>query len=135
MKNNQSIRVLISFSLSFIVAIVFMLGYILSAGLVASSIQEHGGFLAVWGPPFLISLVCSVLCCLPMWAIKDKILIPSAFAFLLLYCAIALVIAFSQTDASERAVALQFIGLYMLLPALVGNFVAWAAYWLRGRRG
>lgn len=119
---------LLSFFLSFIVAIVFALGYILSAGLIASSIQERGGFLAVWGPPALISLVCSVLCCLPMRAIKDKILIPSAFAFLLLYCAIALAIAFSQTDALDRAAALQFIGLYMLLPAAVGNTVSWTAY-------
>lgn len=129
MKDNHSIRFLLGFSLSFLFIIVFILGYMLSSDLVAAATgKETGGLLDVWGPPVLISFVCSLLCSLMMLVIKDKVLVPTAFGFFAAYYLIAVAAALSQQEPAGRAAALQFVNLYFLPPAIIGNVAAWAGY-------
>lgn len=134
-KQNKSLVILKGFSLSFLFAAVFVIGYIFSADLIAQIIpEETGGFLAVWGPAALIALVCSTLCCLFFLVLKDKLVVPVAFFFLAVFYLIMLLALSFRDEASLGGIGLQFVSIYALPPALIGNMLSWGIYLLIRRK-
>lgn len=130
-KSKGSILLMQAFAFSAVLVMVFALAYILSADLVARSVPaQTGNFLEVWGPPALISLVASVLCCLLMCLFRVKKLVPYAFSLLAVYY-LVLLVAIKTTsggDALAGSLLLQALNLYVLPPVIIGNLVAWTSY-------
>lgn len=130
-KSKGSIVLMQAFAFSAALVAVFALCYVLSAGLIASYLPaETGGFLQVWGPPVLISLVASILCCLLMFLFKTKRIVPMGFAMLVIYYVVLQVAVRTGYNGPPESMAIftQMIRLYTLPPVIVGNLVSWASY-------
>ena len=129
--------VLKAFSLSFLFVLVFAVTYYLGGGVISDlSLPERGGFLTVWGPVSIIAIVASLICCLPMIGLQDKILVPAGFLFLVIYYLIVLIVFLFSGDSADRPMIMQLVNLYFLPPVLFGNLIGWGAYllWQRNRR-
>jgi len=129
--------VLKSFALSFLFVLVYALSYYIGAGIISGlTLPERGGFFAVWGPVSLIAIVASLICCLPMLGLKDKILVPAGFLFIIVYYLIILFIFLLSGSEADRPLIIQLVSLYALPPAVFGNLVGWGIYllWCRRRK-
>ena len=127
----KNVLLIKAFSLSFLFVAVFVGCYLVAASVVAEATQaETGGILAVWGAPMRVALIGSLICCLVMLPIQDKVLVPVTFLFLAVYYVLFLVILASNTTGVDRAVGAQLISIYMLPVAVVGNIVSWGLYYL-----
>ncbi|MDL2258418.1 hypothetical protein LJC42_04615 [Eubacteriales bacterium OttesenSCG-928-K08] len=133
-KGKASIVLMQAFAFSAALVVVFVLAYMLSADLVARSVPEQtGGLLQVWGPPILISLAASVLCCLMMFLFKTKKIVPIAFAMLFVYYLVLQIVVHTTYDgggADATAIFSHVINLYVLPPVIVGNIISWVSYLL-----
>ncbi len=130
-KSNKNQIVLKGFALSFLFVAVFVLGYILSAELVAQLFPyETGSLMAVWGPSIMISLVCSLVCCSLMFLFHEKTVVPSAFVFIAVYYLVLLLVAALKDDSELRGVGMQLISIYALPPTILGNLLSWGIYYL-----
>lgn len=130
-KTKGSIVLMQAFALSAALVVLFVLAYLLTADLVAQSVPaQTGSFLQVWGPPVLISLAVSVLCCLLMFLFKVKRIVPLAFAMLVVYYAVLQIAVRTGYSGTPEAMDIfaQMIRLYTLPPVIVGNLVAWPSY-------
>lgn len=131
LKNSLLIK---GFSLSFLFLCVFLLGYILSADLIMRLFPaETGDFVAVWGPPALISLVCSVLCCSLMAFFSEKIIIPVAFLFIALFYGLFLLATLTQSDPALQNLGARMVSIYALPAVVLGNILSWGQYLLYRR--
>lgn len=121
--------VLKAFSLSFLFVVVYVAAYWIGAAIIQDiGMPDRGGFFAVWGPVSLIAIAGSLVCCLPMLGLQDKILVPVSFIFVLVYyLIIALVFLFSG-DVAYRPLIFQLVNLYTLPPALFGNLIGWGIF-------
>ncbi len=134
--NRKNVLLIKAFCLSLLFIVLFVLAYLLSADIVAGAVgSETGSFFTVWLPPCLVSLAASLLCCLFMLIFEDKLLVPSAFVFFAAYYLICLAVLFAAVDSSLRAVGIQLVNMYLLLPALFGNLTSWGIYGLIQRKG
>lgn len=132
----SSITMLSGFCLSFLYVLAFALTYILTSGWVAAGVpQQTGNFAAVWGPPFLVSLMAGIPCSCLIFFIKNKLVVPVGFSFLAIYYLIFLVVLHRDYSGVELAYLSQMLHLYMLPPAVVGNLLGWGSYLLIKRRG
>lgn len=130
LKNNL---LLSSFVLSLFFIIVFVLAYFLTVDIVASVVPvESGGFFEVWLPPVLISLTAAILCCSTMFLFLNKLIVPIAFLFLMLYYVLFWVIIqiIYSGSSEESAILTRIISIYMLPPLLIGNFITFSSYML-----
>ncbi len=131
-----SITILSGFCLSFLYVLVFALAYILTSGWVAVKVpQNTGTFGAVWGPPFLISLVAAIPCCSLIFLLKNKLVVPVGFSFLAIYYLIFLLVLHRDYSGVELAYLNQMLRLYLMPPTVVGNFLGWGSYLLLKHRG
>lgn len=131
----KSITLLAGFCVSFLLVIAHVLAYMFTADWVAGRFPgETGGVAAVWGPPMLISFVAALLCCSLMLLLKNKLLIPVAYGYFIVYYLVFLVALFAGYTGAERAYLLQPVNLYLLPPALAGNLLSWGIYLLLRRR-
>ena len=127
----KSSLVIKGFSLSFLFIAIYVLGYVLSANLLVHLFPaETGGFFAVWGPPALISLVCSLLCCSLMILFKEKIIVPIAFLFITLFYIIFIISSLIHNDAEIRGLGVRMVSIYALPAMLLGNFSSWEIFCL-----
>ncbi len=125
----KSSTVIKGFSLSFLFIAIFVLGYVFSANLVVRLFpSETGGFFAVWGPPALISLACSLLCCSLMALFKEKIIVPIAFLFIALFYIILIMSSLIYRDAELRGLGVRMVSIYALPAMLLGNLSSWGIY-------
>lgn len=133
----KNLIVLKAFALSFPFAAAYALAFISSAGLVERLLggAGTGSFFAVWGPPVLIAAAVTLVLCLLMLPMQDKLLVPAAFAcFIVYYLAFLAALVFA-VDAESRPMVWQFFSIYLLPVALVSNVIGWSlyAFW-RSRR-
>lgn len=131
LKNSLLIK---GFSLSFLFLCIFLLGYMLSADLITRLFPaETGDFIDVWGPPALISLVCSLLCCSLMAFFTEKVIIPVAFLFIALFYVLFILATLTQNDPALRILGAQMVSIYALPAVVLGNILSWGLYFLYRR--
>lgn len=132
---HSSITMLSGFCLSFLYVVVFVLAYMMTADWVAAHAPgETGGFWAVWGPPFLISLAAAIPCCCLIFLLRNQLIVPVGFTFLAIYYLILLAALRRGYSGAQLAYLTQMIRLYMLPPVAVGNLLGWGTYLLIKRR-
>lgn len=121
---------------SFLLAIAFALVYGGCYMLLTVPLHQHVSL----GSPavtnalhlLLIALAGTAVCCL-LFLLRDKRLVPYAFAGLAVILA-AFYIAALLLPEGRRGLMLYVISLYGLGPVLVGNAASWAAYLALRRR-
>lgn len=129
-----NILILKGFMLSFVFLAIYFLAYFFFGKLVQGAGSNTGNFIDVWGPPFLIAFIASLLCCLFFLILKQKEQVPVAFTFLtILY--IIVIVYINATEAEEyRAVETAFINLYCLPCLICGNLLGWGLFFLLNKR-
>lgn len=120
---------LLSLVVSFLLLAAYGFGYalfsILTSGLLTA---ETASVFAAWLQPLSIGVVVSVLVCIPMRWMKNKVVLPAAMAFLVLYY-VVLVIAFLTSDAvTNRALDIYVLSFYCLPCIVPGNAISWLIY-------
>lgn len=123
-----------SFSLSFLFLCVFLLGYFLSTGLIARLFPSViGSFFAVWGPPSLVSVVCSLLCCSLMAFLSEKVIVPVAFVFIALFYVLFILAVLTRDDPELRSLGTRIASIYAIPTVVLGNILSWGLYFLQRR--
>ena len=135
-QNGKSGNMLIlkGFMLSFIFLAIYVCAYIAFGSLMQKAGSNMGNFFDVWGPPFLIALPASLLCCISFLILKQKEQVPVAFAFLLILYIIAIVYVNVAEAEEYRAAEAAFINLYCLPCIICGNLLGWGLLFLLHKR-
>ena len=120
---------LLALVVSFLLLAAYGCGYALFSVLTSGILTaETASIFAAWLPTFFIGAVVSALVCIPMRWMKNKIVLPAAMAFLILYY-IVLVIAFLTSDAvTDRALDIYVLSFYCLPCIIPGNAISWLMY-------
>ena len=129
-----NILILKGFMLSFIFLAIYVFAYIGFGRLMQEAGSNTGNFLNVWGPPFLVALPASLLCCLSFLILKQKEQVPVAFAFLLILYIIAIVYVNVAEAEEYRAAEAAFINVYCLPCIICGNLLGWGLLFLLHKR-
>ena len=127
----KSPLMIISFSLSLLFVVVFVLAYLFTAGPVAQwAGQETGSFWEIWLIPSAVATIASGICCLFMIPFQDKRTVPVAFLFFAAYFVLLNIVLYYNVDEANLPVARQILFIYMLPPTVFGNLMSWGIYWL-----
>ena len=123
---------LYGFFLSLLYFCIYPLVFLLCTDLLAKmGIPEAGGLFFVLGPGAAISLLVSILLCIPMYIKKESPIIMVAFTLQVLYALILFFMVLIMYKDDERRMLFEVLKFYSVIPAVCGNVVAWGYYGIR----
>ena len=126
----KSPLMIISFTMSLLFIVIFVLAYMLPAILLSGPVT--GSFWEVWLGPSAAALLACGICCLFMIPFQDKRVVPVAFLFFIAYFLVLGL--FYRVDEADRLIARQMMLMYLLPPTVLGNLMSWGIYWLIRRK-